>query len=323
MLQHPQFTLTILDPTSLLGSETSEALWHAFPAARRRFFHTTGADDHLVTEAAGEAALVPPLGDGGELDGSDVVIAAATPSPAAAAALLAWLRANPGAVLIDGTAPGIAPDESAPVFTSPPAAKLERRWFLIADPALWGPGRFVQALAPARPRELSLTLLLPVSEYGEAGVEELAKQGAARLSGRPQKKPEVLPAVLAFDLAPASAPRRAGLERQLRSLLPGVGCQLHALDAGIFHGHTCAATVRCEEPIDPTRAAALVRGWPGIRLARRNEHLQPSTVVGTAEVVCTDLQSGGGWVTALLVADGLRVGGAQAIADVLASVRAS
>lgn len=323
MLQHPQFTLTILDPTSLLGGETVEALWQAFPAARRKFFHTTGENEHLVTEAAGEAALVPPLVDAGELDGSDVIVATAPPAAAAAAALFAWLRANPGAALIDGTGPGMAPAESVAVFNTPPPGKPARRWYLIADPALWGPGRFIQALAPVRPRELHMTLLLPVSEFGEAGVDELVKQAAARLSGRTPRKPETLPAVLAFDLAPAAAARRAALGAQLRNLLPGMTYQFHAIDTGIFHGHAAAVAVRCEDPADAAKVATLLRGQLGIRLARRNEHPQPSAVVGSSEVVCTDLDCGEGWVTALVVADGLRVGGAQAIADVLAAVRAS
>ncbi len=323
MQQHPQFTLTILDPTSLLGDETAATLRQVFPAARRRFFHTTGVDEHLVTEVATEAALVPFLGDTGELDGSDVVVATATPAPAVAAALLAWLRANPGTVLIDGTQPGIAPDESIPVFNVPPPSRRERRWFHIADPALWGPGRFLHAVTPLRPREVHLTVLLPVSGYGEAGVEELARQAAGRLSGRPPRKPETLPGVLAFDVAPATAHRHAALSGQMEVLFPDLCRHLHAIEAGIFHGYSGVVAVRCDADVEAAEVLAMLRSRPGIRIARKNEHPQPSSAVGTDDVVCADIQCGGAWVTAWLVADGLRVGGAQAIADVLAAVRAS
>ncbi len=323
MLQHPQFTLSILDPTSRLGRAASEALWQAFPAARRRLFHTGGEGEHLVTEIGGEAAMVPPLTDGGELDGSDVVVVTAAPAPAAAAMLLAWLRENPGTVLIDGTQPGIAPEESAPAFNAPPVVRPDRPWFHLADPALWGPGRFLQALAPLRPRELHLTVLLPVSTFGEAGVEELVKQAAARLSGRSPRKPETLPAVLAFDLAPASASRHATLLAQLVALFPELSPHLHSIETGVFHGHAAVVAARCEERATAAELTGLLRSQPGIRLARRNEHPQPSGTVGSDEVVCAELSSGDGWVTAWLVADGLRVGGGQAIADILVVVRAS
>lgn len=323
MLQHPQFTLSILDPASLLGSEAVAALWKAFPAARRKFFHTSAEDEHLVTEIAGEAALVPSLADAGDLAGSDVVIATSQPAPAAAAALLAWLRTNPGVALIDGTQQGIAPDESIPVFNMPPPGKVGRRWFHIADPALWGPGRFLQALAPLQPRELHLTLLLPVSSFGEAGVEELAKQAAGRLSGRTPSRLEVLPAILAFDLAPASAARHTAIDGQLAALFPGLTCQLHAIEVGVFHGHSAVVGVRCEAPVDHSEVVALVRSVPGLRVARRNERPQPSSTVGTEDVVCADVGCVGAWVSAWLVADGLRVGGAQAITDIVAAVRAS
>ena len=323
MLQHPQFTLSILDPTSLLGSEVVAAVAQAFPAARRRFFHTAGVDEHLVVEVAGEAALVPPLVDTGELDGTDVVVATATPTPAVASALRRWLEANPGTFLIDGTQPGLAPDDSLPAFTTAPTARSDRRWFHLADPALWGPGTFLQALAALEPRELHLTVLLPVSSFGETGVEELAKQAAGRLSGRPPRKPEVLPAVLAFDLAPAPPPQRDALGKQLEALFPDLTHRLQAVEIGVFHGHASAAAVRCAAPVRPDRLAATLRGHPVIRLVRRNEQAQPTAVVGTDEVLCADLQCAGEWVMAWLVADGLRVGGAQAIADIIAAVRAS
>jgi hypothetical protein len=323
VLQHPQFTLSILDPNSLLGGETVEALRHAFPAARRRLFHTTGGDDHLVTEIAGEAALVPPLASCDELDGTDVLIATTPPSPAVTTALLGWLRANPGAVLVDGTQPGIAPEDAVPVFTSPPPGRPERRWFHLADPAFWGPGRFLQALAPFGPRELHLTTLMPVASFGDAGIEELAKQAAGRLSGRPPLRAEVLPAVLAFDVAPASAARSAVLAAQLRTLFPALQSRLRAIDAGIFHGHAADIEVRCEEPLNLASVVAVVRAQPGIRLARRSERPQPTGIIGSDDVLCADLQCTGCSVTAWLVADGLRVGGAQAIADLVATVRAS
>ena len=323
MLQHPQFTLTILDPASLLGRETGAALWRAFPAARRKLFHTSGADEHLISEFGGEAMLVPPLGTAGELDGSDIVVATATPSAAAAANVVSWLRANPAVFLIDCTQPGLAPAESLPVLCAPPHGKAELRWFHLADPALWAPGRILQSLASLDPSEVLLTVLLPVSDFGVAGVEELAKQAAARLSGRPPGRPESLPEVLAFDAAPATSARRAALEDQLRTLFPGLTAHLTAVQVGIFHGHAAVLALRADAGANAATVAALIRQSPGVRLARRNEHPQPSGAVDSDEILCAQLHHDGGWVTLWLVADSMRVGGAQVVADIVAAVRAS
>ena len=323
MLQHPQFTLTVLDPTSLLGAEVVAALWQAFPAAHRRFFHTTGVEEHLIAEVRGEPALVPPLGDADELDGSDIVVATATPSDAAAIRLVAWLRANPAVVLIDCTQPGLAPTESEPVLTAPSPGMSERRWFHLADPAMWAPGRVLQALAPLAPREVHVTILLPASDFGQQGVQELAKQGAARLSGQPTPRSEALPWVLAFDAAPAAAARRDALQNQLRTLFPDLTVHLAAIQVGVFFGHSAVLSVRTDARVDVASASSLIRQIPGARLARRNERPQPSGAVDSAEIVCSDVRCDDRWVELWLVSDGIRVGGAQVVVDIVSAVRAS
>jgi hypothetical protein len=323
VLQHPQFTLTLLDPTSLPGSQVVGPLWSAFPAARRRLFHTAGAEEHLIAEVCGEAAMVAPLADGGVLEGTDVVVVTATPAPAAAAALLSWLRANPAAVLVDLTQPGLAPAESQPLLAAPPPGGREVRWFHLAAPALWAPGRVLMALAPLAPTDAALTLLLPAADFGEAGIEELARQAAARLSGRATDKPATLPGVLAFDAVPTAPARLGALRAQLTALFPRLPCRLAAAHVGVFHGNAAALTVRAASAADATRAAALLRGAPGIRLARRNEHPHLTVAVDTDEIVCADIESEGGWVTAWVFADAVRAGGAQVVADTVAAVRAS
>ena len=266
---------------------------------------------------------MPPLGAASELDGSDVVVATTTPSPAAAAALMSWLRANPAVFLIDCTQPGLAATESLPVLSAPPPGKAEPRWFHLADPALWAPGRILQSLASLDPREVILTVLLPVSDYGVAGVEELAKQAAARLSGRPPHRSELLPVVLAFDAAPATSPHREALADQLRALFPDLNAHLTAVQLGVFHGHAAVMAIRTGASTDAAGVAALIRHSPGVRLARRNENPQPSGAVDSDEIVCADVRHENGWVNVWLVADSVRVGGAQVVADIVAAVRAS
>jgi len=298
------------------------SLWHAFPSARRKLFHTTGVDEHQIIEAGNEAVIVPPLADGTELEGTDVVVVTVAPAPAAATILLAWLRANPRAFLIDCSQPGLAPDACMPLLDAPPAGRREQRWFHLADPAIWPVGKVLTALAPASPAEAVVTVLLPASSFGADGVEELAKQAAARLSGRPTRRPETLREVLAFDAAPADSTRREALARQMRELFPQMETQLFAIDVGIFHGNAARLAVRTGAPVRQTEVAALIRSHPGLRLARRNERLQPSGAVGKAEVACSELDSDGHWIGVWLVADGLRVGGAQVVTDLVAAVTA-
>ncbi len=104
----PSKTLTVLDPTSLLGREVSEGIARTLPGVRRRFLHTGEEPEHLIAEVAGEAALVPPLAEPDELDGSDAVLVTAPPSAAARERLLGWLRGHPEVALLDCTQPGIA-----------------------------------------------------------------------------------------------------------------------------------------------------------------------------------------------------------------------
>jgi len=323
VLQHPQFTLTVLDPTSLLGSDVAAALWQAFPAARRKLFHTSGAEEHLISEVGGEAALVAPLATAGDLDGSDVVVATATPTAALGALVVDWMRANPAAVLIDCTQPGLAPGETDAALSAPPPGRRETRWFHLADPAMWGPGHVLRALAALDLREAHVTALLPASDFGQAGVEELARQATARLSGQPIRRPEALPAVLAFDAAPAAEARREALRGQLAALFPGIAVHLAALQIGVFFGHTAHLAVRCGASVDEARVASLLRHAQGVRTARRNERPQPTTAVDGEEIVCSDLRCEGEWAMLWLVADGVRAGGAQVVVDIVSAVRAS
>jgi hypothetical protein len=318
-----RWTLSILDPTSLLGREVTDGIARAFPDAHRRLFHTGADPEHLIAEVAGEAALVPPLLELEELDGSAAVILTATPAAEVAGRLLDWLRANPAVALLDCTQPGVTGAEASCVVDTLPPGSRELRWYHLVDPSLAAPTRWLKALLPLGPEAFHLTLLCPVSGFGAGAIDELASQGTARLSGRPTARPVHLPAVLAFDLAPAASERFAALEAQLGELFPDLDRGLHVIDTGIFHGNLATVLVRCAQTVAPERARALLRATPGFRLARRNETVTASAVVEREEVVCGELQVRGPWVTAWLVADGLRVGGTSAVVELLASLTAS
>jgi len=316
-------TLTILDPVSLLGREVTERIARTLPEVRLRFFHTGEEPEHLVAEFAGEAALVPPLADADELDGSDAVLVTTQPSAASGEHLLDWLRVHPGVALLDCTQPGIADSETLCVAGRVPAERPARRWYHLADPALAAPLRLVAALAPFDPQAVHLTLICPVAALGREALDELASQGAARLSGQPLRGLDRLPAMLAFDLAPDGSGRATRLEAQLGELYPRLERRVHVIDAGVFHGYLATVQVRCS--VNPTqeRVRSFVRDSGGFRLARRNEIVTTTEVVERGSViVCGDVQARHGWVGAWLLADGLAVGGTDAVLEFVGALSA-
>lgn len=319
---HPK-TLSVLDPTSLLGRDVAEGIARTLPEVRPRWFHTRADEESLIVEIAGNAALVPPLADPKELAGSDAVLITAQPSPAIAERLLGWLRAHPDVVLLDCSQPGVAREETRCVLDRGPAHPPTLPWYHLADPAVAVPARFVAALAPLDPHVLHLTVMCPVASLGEEALDELASQGAARLSGQPIPKPSRLPAPLAFDLAPAPSDREVTLEAQLGELLSGVESRVHAVDAGVFHGYLTTVLVQCRARLTADHVRGLVRAAEGFRMARRGESLTTTRAVeqGTT-VVCGGLRIEGGWVSAWLLADGLAVGGARAVLEIVRSFSA-
>ena len=318
----PHRTLSILDPTSLLGREVTDGIARAFPAVPRRLFHTGAEPEHLIAEVLGEATLVAPLLDPDELDGSIAVILTTRPTAQVSTRLLVWLRANPSVAFLDCTQPGVAGAEAFCVLDSIPAMRRGLPWYHVVEPSLAAPARWLKALLPLAPEAFHATLLCPVSGFGAEAIDELASQGTARLSGRSTRRPSHLPVVLAFDLALAQAERSAALEAQVAELFPSVKPGLHVIDTGVFHGTLATVLLRCAREAPLERARALLRAAPGLRLARRNETAIATEAAERDDVICGDLRVHGPCVTAWLLADGLRVGGG-AVVELLSSLTAS
>jgi hypothetical protein len=315
-------TLTILDPTSLLGREVTERIATAWPGVRRMLFHTGGETEHIIAEVAGEAILVPPLVELDELQGSSAVVITSTPPPATGQRLIEWMRAHAEVALLDCTQPGITGGEGVSVMDRVPASGRALPWYHLIDPSLAAAARWLRALLPLDPQVFLATLLCPASGFGVEALDELASQGSARLSGQPARRPVHLPAILAFDLAPVRDERLSAIENQLVELFPAVQCGLHVVDAGVFHGTLATLQLGCAGGVSLEAARALLRATPDLRLVRRNESPTVSGSAGEGRMICGDLRVRGSWVSAWLLADGLRVGGAQAAVDVLTSLSA-
>lgn len=259
---------------------------------------------------------MPPLTDPTELEGSTAVVVTATPAATVEKSLTDWLRGHPEVAVVDASAEGLDLGEDE-------AAGTRLRRYHLADPALAGPAAFVATLAPLRPCECHLTLLNPVSGFGAEALEELAAQAAARLSGVLPKKARLLPGVLAFDLVLAHGADRARMARQFARLFPDIDLQLHALDAGVFHGHASVVEVRCATAVRESSVRALFHASSAVRLARRNEIVRPSDAIDYDRALCAELACRGEWVSAWVVADGVHLGTLTGVVAAIEALTAS
>lgn len=313
--------ISVLDPTSLAGRDLVAGLEERLPGVSIRLFHTLGREEHLVVDLADGPTLVNPLTDLNELSRSRAVVVTTALDDATALRLLAWLRAEPAVVLLDLSQPGIAGEaattllDTAPTWTSP-------GWFHLPDPSLVGPVRMVRALSRFAPQAAVMVVTRPVSIHGEDALHELAAQAAARLSGAKPPHAGALRVPIAFDLAPIDDAELFALERQVAALLPGLDATLHVLDAGIFHGHTAAVSVRCASEPDDEGVRRALRAAPGLELARRNTRLLIGDVSELKAVSCGAVRVRGRTVSAWMVVDGLRTGAAAAALDLLAEITA-
>jgi aspartate-semialdehyde dehydrogenase len=178
----------------------------------------------------------------------------------------------------------------------------------------------LDTLIPVEPLDVHITLMLPCSSFGEVGILDLAAQGRARLTGAPPPAPEVLPEVLAFDLAPAPAASRKELARQFSELQPGITAHIQAVHTGVFFGHAATLSIRCARPTSAARVRELLRLHGGVRLTRNIGPARPSQVAEQSKVVCAELVIDGTWVSLWVAADGDQLYGPELIAEVLAAL---
>ncbi|MCU0291392.1 MAG: hypothetical protein MUF10_05300 [Thermoanaerobaculaceae bacterium] len=315
--------LTVLDPVSRRGRELCEALARSLPELRRRYFHTTGDAEHLITEVAGEAQLVQPLLDPEELEGGMAVILTAPPSPAIGQRLRAWLATEPATSVIDWSVPPVLDAEVAAIFPGPQGGLPGKRQFQAIAPALTGPVRVLGALAPLGVSAAHLTLLTPAADAGTDAQEELAAQAVARLSGHTPARPRHLPSILAFDAGPLPASRRDHLAAQLARLGLPLTPHLSALAVSTFHGHVATVVFTLEGSPRTSAVEAALRRDPTLHLARPGRLGTLSQAIAAELVQCGELQHLQGLWSMVLTFDGAQLAGPQVVIDLLTSLTAA
>lgn len=315
--------LSILDPVSRRGRELCDALIQACPEQAHTYFHTTGTDEHLLTEVAGQARLVRPLVDLEELAGSAAVVMIAPPAPELGTRLASWLERQPALPVVDYSLPPFLPAAEAVVFGGPRDRISGARRLQALDPALAGPAIALDALSPLRLGAAHLTLLTPAADASDEAVEELAAQAVARLSGERPAKPRLLPGLLAFDAGLVSAARHEHLRSQVGQLGLGVAATVTALATSSFHGHLAALTVSLDGARRTAEVEAALRRHPLIQVGRGGRLGMLSAVVGQGEVKCGEIEGGNGSWSLLLAYDGSQLVGPPAVVDVLVRLTAA
>lgn len=306
--------VTILDPNSLLGEELVPRLAAEAPGLRRQYYHSQASADHLIVDVGGEAAVVAPLADIGELEDAGLLIITDNPEKSLRQKLADFLAAHRELPCVDLSRPGVLP--GPPAFWPLPG---ENR-LLFPDPALILPAMILRALTPLAPHRAFFSVLSPVSTLGGDAVDELAAQAVARLSGE-KPKSHVLPAVAAFDAFPYPESAFGRLQSQLGEMFPQVEMGFHPIFAGVFHAHATLATVALAKKAREAEVRQLL-AQAGFVPHRGRKPLTPSQVAGQEQAMAWLLDTTGETVSLWAVGDHLLLQ-AQAACDAILGLLAT
>jgi len=198
----------------------------------------------------------PRLLDGGAriLDASGVLASAPLPKALTHPAPVVWPRLS-GFAAID------LETETALVLPSPGASTLA---------SLLDALTLKEAKLP-RLEAVAVTVLLPASHAGRAGIDALSRQAVGLLNYQPVLEPKPFPAVLAFNaVAPptdSSVLFEAQVAGELRRLVPALGdipIELTPIWIAAFSGIVASLHLRFASDVDPTTLNTLLSAHPDL-----------------------------------------------------------
>jgi aspartate-semialdehyde dehydrogenase len=305
----PRFA--ILDPLTLVGQALTIELKQKFPSADVSLFHTTGDEEHQISEIGGEARLVPPLGDGEVLSEYDVVLLAADRISPHLKPLEQTLEDDDTIVFIDASSLNHYRYLTTPALNSEamtPGARLRpaHSSVAVAD-------RVLRALAEFEPTELTISAIEPVSIYGKEAISTLAHQAAQRLQGD-EVSEKIDKRVAAFNLTAVSG---TDLVTEATLLFPHLEISATRTLAGWFHGHLAILNLTFASPLPLKAAVRALKNAPDLILKKTPLHIDG---VSDREGICftpPETSSGGHILSLQTMVDGLQIGGAVTVAAML------
>jgi aspartate-semialdehyde dehydrogenase len=290
----------LIGSDTLLGKECREFVeMEKLPVVLR--LAGAAADERVLTEADGEAAVVEPL-DEEMLESANVVLLAGdAESGRAAMAMAHGAKRVPTFVDVAGAHEDLPHSRlRAPMVEEEGAEFPPGTVHTIAHPGASALVRALSLIHDKRPiRSAVVTVLEPVSAYGTAGIDELHKQTVGLFSFQQLPKQE-FDTQAAFNLTPRygdegraqrthSATR---IEKHVASLLGPKRIPLPSIrlvHAPVFHGYCQSVWIS----FDDCPSAAALEGWleeAGIDVHRRGaEPASNVSVAGQGGIAVSDV----------------------------------
>lgn len=241
--------VVVLSPTTLLGREVRGLLDADGERWQQAALLSTDEEEvGTVTESGGAAAIVSEASRKA-LEGVEVVFACGTLEQDRA--LLGDRPEGSTAILLS---PAATRDDGRPVVAGVnPEAAAAGGVLVSPHPAAIALSYLLAPLVELAPESAAATVVLPVSMYGDQGLEDLLDQTRDILALSRDRRDSVFDRQLAFNLYPA--PEGAG---SWSALVRGVtGSEfplaLHAMQGAVFHGLSVSLFVRF--PTDPGEEA--------------------------------------------------------------------
>jgi aspartate-semialdehyde dehydrogenase len=285
-------SIAIVGGESLLGKEVRELLESSDLGVAVTLVASEGSEDTSIITSGREEPLVMSSLQAADVGTAKAIMLAG--SAESSGKVYEQTRAGKRApVLIDLT--GALEDRPETRLRAPMVEPAEFHTAsaiqVIAHPAAIALALFLTRLQKcARIGRSVVQIFEPVSERGQAGLNELQKQTVGLLSFKPLQK-DVYDAQVSFNMlaqyGSESPHSLAGIElkidRHLASLLAGAGAvpmpSLRLIQAPVFHGYSMSLWVEFEANVD---VETLERGLASSQIDVRGKEHEPPTNVGVA-----------------------------------------
>jgi len=279
----------VVHPTTLVGKELRERLEaRADLCSELRLLSDDEDEIGQLTEAAGGVAFVARL-DAESTEGVDLVFLCGEIERDRAT--LARLPRSAVAVLLSR---GATVDDAPAAVGGVQAEMLAGQQLALSPhPAAVAVVLLLDALSTFRPERAAATVMVPVSEFGDRGIDELFEQtrGILAFSGTPRGK--VFPAQIAFNLLP-STEDALEVERAARQALGrDVGLALQLVQGGVFHGVAVSLRVELAEHPTPAELRKRLGAARAVTLARDPRKASPVAIAGEESLQVGEVRAAG------------------------------
>ncbi|HVS32954.1 MAG TPA: Asd/ArgC dimerization domain-containing protein [Thermoanaerobaculia bacterium] len=302
------FHAGIVNPLSLVGNEVKSILRdRSFPFSRVALLDSTGEHAGALTEMGDEPAFVAASSNE-ELEDLDLVFFCGPPE-----GNREWIeRAGPGRFIAIDLSQPTTIENGTLVIAGVNLDELPARTNPIVSPhPIAIPIALVlHGIAPvAAVDSCTATVVQPASEFGQAGVEEVAAQAISVLNVKPVPR-NVFDRQVAFNLFPAAEGNEDVIVSQVRAVTnPRTELALMITQGTIFHSHTFSLFLRLADEVSVETIVDALKKSSAMAFAEGDQQYGTIDAAGRDEVLIAEVRADrnverGIWVWA--VCDNLR-----------------